>query len=43
MGGFWRRKVFLAEKVPHLVKKFVNLPNIVTLLSNMGKYAKIQR
>jgi len=32
---------FLAEKCDYPFKKLVNLPNIMVLLSNMGKYAKI--
>jgi hypothetical protein len=36
-----QKQAFLAEKARLLVKKLVNLPGFVILLSNTGKYAKI--
>ncbi len=36
-----QKQDFLAEKGRLWIKKLVNLPNIVALLSNTGKYAKI--
>jgi hypothetical protein len=36
-----QKQAFLAEKYSYQFRKPVNLPSIVILLSNMGKYAKI--
>jgi len=40
---FWCKKAFLAEKTLYKLKKHLSLPNTAVLLSNTGKYAKIQR
>jgi hypothetical protein len=36
-----QKQAFSAKKCGYQLKKPVNLPGIVILLSNMGKYAKI--